>query len=362
MMICGTTFLGFKYYMCSICHVAKKVCFTCKCRFCNSCGRKATENWIRKNNSCIPDTTWQHITFTMPQQFWQLFWLNRHLFNIVAPIPPKIIKDYCLQKGCIPGIFMAIHTFGRDLKRNVHFHLSTTPGGLALNLVSWIRVFFNASYIKKRWRHQLIATLKNEFANGSLKLPKKMQHIKTQRQFDAWINQFARNNWMVFLQKQTSNKKANIDYLGRYIKRPPLAEARITKYDNNTVSFSFFDHKTKTTRTKRMPAHIFIGSLVMHIPDKYFRCIRYYGFLSNRSRGKLLPIVKAILRNNASTTILTMTWQELHKSEFNQDPLKCNDCQEPMAIVGVTFPQKSQDLNSKHQSIATQHICTTMNV
>ena len=25
------------------------------------------------------------------------------------------------------GIFLAIHTFGRDLKKNYHIHLSTTP-------------------------------------------------------------------------------------------------------------------------------------------------------------------------------------------------------------------------------------------
>ena len=172
MIVCGTTFLGFKYYICSRCHLVKKVCFTCKCRFCTSCGRKATENWIQKNNSCIPDTIWQHITFTMPKQFWNLFWLNRHLFNIVAKIPPQIIKEYCFKKDCVPGIFMAIHTFGRDLKRNVHFHLSTTCGGLSTDLLSWVKVFFNAKSIKKRWRHLLIESLKSEYKNGTLKLPK----------------------------------------------------------------------------------------------------------------------------------------------------------------------------------------------
>jgi len=36
------------------------------------------------------------------------------------------------QEKIFPGIFIAINTFGRDLKRNGHIHLSTTMGGLML--------------------------------------------------------------------------------------------------------------------------------------------------------------------------------------------------------------------------------------
>lgn len=356
MIVCGTTFMGFKYYICALCYSIKQVCFTCKCRFCTSCGRKATENWIRNNNAKIPDTTWQHITFTMPKQFWNLFWLNRHLFNLVAPIPPKIIKEYCLKKGCIPGIFMAIHTFGRDLKRNVHFHLSSTCGGLNKPLFTWIPVFFYAEPIKKRWRYLLIKTLKEEFAKGNLKLPKNMKHIKNQSQFNAWINQFSRKKWMVFLQKQSANKKTNIDYLGRYLKRPPLAEARITQYDRKTVSFTFFDHKTKSTKTNKMPVQIFLGKLVAHIPDKHFRCIRYYGFLSNRTRSLLLPIVNNLLGNPVSSVPTTLTWQDLIKFEFNHDPLQCQRCHVQLCLAGVTFPKKATILMQYHKQLALQHV------
>jgi hypothetical protein len=38
--------------------------------------------------------------------------------GIIPSIAAGIIKDQA--KGIIPGIFLAIHTFGRDLKRNVH--------------------------------------------------------------------------------------------------------------------------------------------------------------------------------------------------------------------------------------------------
>ncbi len=39
-----------------------------------------------------------------------------------------------------------------------------------------------------------------------------------------------------------------------------------------------------------------VDRLVSHIPaEKNFRAIRYYGFLSNRKRGKTLPLVYDLL-------------------------------------------------------------------
>ena len=37
--------------------------------------------------------------------------------------------------------------------------------------------------------------------------------------------------WYVHLQKPSDNHKRNIEYLGRYIKKLPISEARIDEYD-----------------------------------------------------------------------------------------------------------------------------------
>jgi hypothetical protein len=36
---------------------------------------------ILLTDNILPNTEWQHITFTMPSEFWDLFWLNRGLLN-----------------------------------------------------------------------------------------------------------------------------------------------------------------------------------------------------------------------------------------------------------------------------------------
>ena len=70
------------------------------------------------------------------------------------------------------GIFTALHRFGRDLKRNVHIHLSVTCGGLN-DKNAWVNLFFPAAPIKKMWGHRIIELFRNEYAK--LSFPQKYQ-------------------------------------------------------------------------------------------------------------------------------------------------------------------------------------------
>ncbi len=79
--------------------------------------------------------------------------------------------------------------------------------------------------------------------------------------------------------------KANVDYLAKYLKRPPIGETRIKSYDGKFVSFEYLDHYNNTKEIMTLPVLEFISRLISHIPDKYFKNIRYYGFLANRVKG-----------------------------------------------------------------------------
>src|SRR3989304_3285304 len=138
LLVCRTSFLGYHHFVCPTCTKSIKVPHSCKSRFCPSCGKKATDIWIKNSFNTLPKTTWQHITFTMPSELWVFFWLNRYLMNRIPLIAATIVKDLALEKGFLPGIFLAIQTSGRDLKRNIHIHLSTTAGGLSLFNETWI--------------------------------------------------------------------------------------------------------------------------------------------------------------------------------------------------------------------------------
>ena len=119
MLSCGLKVRGSAFYTCDTpgCHHAKFVAHTCKSRFCTSCGKKATESWIQKQNDVLPKSDWQHITFTMPSELWEFFWDNRWLQNKIHKLAADCILKFSKDKKVTIGVFIALHTFGRSLKK-----------------------------------------------------------------------------------------------------------------------------------------------------------------------------------------------------------------------------------------------------
>jgi hypothetical protein len=60
--------------------------------------------------------------------------------------------------------------------------------------------------------------------------------------------------------------------------RPAIAEYRITKFENNEVTFWYIDVITKEKTFLTLSLFKFIGRLITHINPKGFKAIRRYGF------------------------------------------------------------------------------------
>lgn len=357
MLVCRTLIMGYHLFACTSCGNTKKVPHTCKSRFCSSCGKKSTDLWLKRSFEKLPNTKWQHITFTMPSEFWDFFWMNRKLMNKPPALAANIIKSLACKRGFLPGIYLAIHSFGRDLKRNYHIHLSTTAGGLALkNMNSWVpNAYFKHDDLKKMWRYEMTNLLRQEYKAGRLKLPPAFRNLNTYNKFNAWLNKHYQKTWVVHLNKQSDNQKHNIEYLGKYLKRPPIGETRIKSYDKNFVTYEFLDHYTKTKQTLSLPPLEFIERVITHIPDKNFRAIRYYGFLANRLVGKLLPVVYQLLENveHVASEIATC-WRDMVKNSFGIDPLECEVCGDIMKLHSIRYPSTTP-LIDRHHEIANGH-------
>ena len=172
LLSCKHTIRGYHKYQCSNpnCTHVKYIVHTCKCKACSSCGKKATEMWIQKQNSILPQTSWQHITFTMPSELWDFFWHNRQMLNLISSIAAECVKNITKTKNITPGIFVAIHTFGRDMKRNVHIHLSVTTGGITKDN-KWKKCFFHQATLMRMWRYQIINLFRRHYKQKNLSIP-----------------------------------------------------------------------------------------------------------------------------------------------------------------------------------------------
>lgn len=356
LLSCRNIIRGYHQYRCSNkdCSHIKYIHHTCKSKACSSCGKKATELWIQKQNNILPKTEWQHITFTMPSELWDFFWHNRPLLHKISAIAADCIKTIAYQKGVIPGIFIAIHTFGRDLKRNVHIHLSTTTGGLSLDLTQWKNVYFNQTTLMRLWRCRIIQLFRNESLKG-LSIPstlsKQLNHTFT---FNQFLDSLYKKTWIVHCSKPTQDHKLNISYFGRYVKRPAIAESKLKHYNGNTISFRYLDHTTKTYRQFKLTVEQFIARFIQHIPDLNFRMIRYYGFLANRVRGNLLPHVYQLIgQNKNDTKSIPPTYADLIKKDFGFDPLTCILCGHALVLSHIHFGKtRIFELLQHHQQLA----------
>ena len=64
---CKDTRYGFIQLKCDNCNTTKKIGFTCKSRFCTSCGKIYTDNWINNMLGNLINVKHRHIVFTIPK-------------------------------------------------------------------------------------------------------------------------------------------------------------------------------------------------------------------------------------------------------------------------------------------------------
>lgn len=78
-----------------------------------------------------------------------------------------------------------------------------------------------------------------------------------------------------------SSKFKNLDdlikYVTRYVSRPVMAESSIICYDGTYVTFWYQRHEDDKIVIERIHAFEFIGRLILHIPNKNLKYVRYYG-------------------------------------------------------------------------------------
>ena len=334
---------GYKTYHCDNenCTHKKTVSFSCKSRFCPTCGKKATDIWINQQLTILPQTDWQHITLTLPDKLWPLFQKDRTLLNQLAKLAADVFMTIAKTHKINVAIFTAMHTFGRDLKWHVHIHLSVTMGGLSEDN-QWKAIRFSKKAVMPMWKYRVITILR---------LAQKQQRIAVT---NAFLDIQYHKAWIVHFAKPTSNPWRTITYLGRYIKKPPLSLSRLEHYDGKKVVFTYLNHKTGSYQKGTYSNKEFLHRLIQHIPDKGFRLIRYYGILANRMRGKLLPIVYSLL-NQINKISKFLGWATLLKNAFGKNPLKCILCHSAMLFSSITLGLNLSKLTLafNHEKLAT---------
>lgn len=340
---CRTPMLGCHMYQCEKCNALRLIPHTCKSRFCSSCGKVATDKWTDERLSDILPVSYHHLVFTIPWQLRAICLLNRKImFNLLFKSASESLQSWTKEYGgYIPGIYIVLHSFGSDIKFNPHFHVLITAGGLSLNHKKWIDAPNNflmpEKGLKKRWRHNVIKGIIKNNNKGQLEmpfLPKKSSYLNLR----GVISVISKLSWYLYIGSRLAEVGLSVKYIGRYTKKPVIAEARIIKCDNRWVLFKFKDYANNEIAVKKMGLFTFITYLTQHIPEKYFRLVRGYGIFSNRLRGTLLPKARKYLKKTKpSEKVQHKTWRERKIQQNGKDPLKCQNCQIEMHLIFICY-------------------------
>ena len=126
----------------------------------------------------------------------------------------------------------------------------------------------------------------------------------------------------------------DINYIVRYTGRPVLAQSRITDYNGEHVTFTYTPHGYDELITETLHVFEFIKKLIVHIPERNFKMIRYQGFYLKRKRKQYLQHQKRITSAEYLRILAVHgSWRKRILFYFNHDPLKCIYCGATLKLV-----------------------------
>lgn len=266
------------------------------------------------------DCTYRHCVFTLPDELWPLMKQNRKLIQVVSKEILSVVKNVFKHQlrgiGITPGILCVLHTFGEDMKFNVHFHSMVTSGGVN-NEGDWIDLnFFFYEGLRKVWQYHVLTAIRAV-------LPKTPENA---RLIDKLFKDHP-NGFYVYAKDKVKHGTELLKYIARYVRHPAIAQSRIKSFDGEAVTFFCKKDEEKNGRVVEMPVQEFLLALVQHIPPKGFQMVKHLGIFANKSRRKYASIISMFL----------VTKRVIQKKLFMHAP-RCSKCSCVMERIEISQP------------------------
>lgn len=322
---CGDPSMGHALYYCDHCGKFKHVAFTCKSRFCNSCGAKYTQDRAESISSKLIRCTHRHIVFTIPEELRIFFLRDRSLLHLLFKASADTIFAYFYKlnksEDFKPGFISTLHTFGRDMKWNPHIHMLLTEGASGTKTV-WRKVkHIPFNMLRKRWQTTILSLLHE-------KLGSSFYTLKT------YLFNNYKDGFYVYAKPNMESKSLDaVKYIIRYTGRPAMAQSRILDYDGQFVTFYYDRHEDNKRVTEKVHAFEFIKKLIIHIPEEQFKMIRYYGLYAKKYIHSSL-LYRLDSKEKIHFRKRHSHWRARILLAFGTDPLCCS-CGHTMELVDI---------------------------
>jgi hypothetical protein len=129
------------------------------------------------------------------------------------------------------------------------------------------------------------------------------------------------NRWWSVKLQSLGSKEHFLRYAGRYARRPPIAQRRITSIDTQEITFWAKDRRLGSRTIVRLTLEEFIFAWMQHIPDDYEHTVRSFGLFAPRAIRKSLAAVFTILGQSPRPRPRPLSWNLSIMRDFGWDPL-----------------------------------------
>jgi len=269
---CRTPDAGGHVYECPKCGEIHLAHSSCGNRHCPVCQNDKAAHWVyRQQRKGLP-CTYFLATFTLPPPLQDLARrypekVYQALFEASSHALKKLEADKRFIGCATAGFFGVLHTWGRRMQYHPHIHYVIPGGGLSGDRSQWVaarngflvHVRALSSLFRGRFRAQLAR-------HGLLGYAGK----------EVW-----RKDWVVHCKAVGDGRKV-LKYLGAYVFRVAISNARILAYDGQNVTFRYRKVGCRRERKCTLDAITFMRRFLQHILPKGFVKVRHYGFLHAR--------------------------------------------------------------------------------
>src|SRR5262252_5012916 len=331
---CRTAVLGGHRDQCVRCGHQVISYNSCRNRHCPKCQTNAREKWLCARRQELLPVGYFHLVFSVPHALVPLLWQNkRYLFGLLFDASAATLLEVAadpVRLGAEIGFLSILHTWGQTLQRHPHIHCVVPGGGLSPDHSRWIRsrahFFLPVRVLSRVFRGKFVAGLRRAFQRKQLVFLGQCQSLANEKAFAAFLRTLFREDWVVYAKPPFGGPEHVLQYLARYTHRVAISNHRLLSVNESEVRFRWRDYKNHNKkRTMTLTGEEFLRRFLQHVLPKSFPRIRYFGWLANRKRGRLLPLCRALLNQLPETAPML--------SESQTAVPECPKCHGPMRVI-----------------------------
>jgi hypothetical protein len=281
---CRTPLLGWYEEACNRCGQVRYCYNSCGDRHCPKCQATKQSLWVERLKQSTLAVKHYHIIFTVPHCLNKIcLWDDNTFFKLLFRAVWSTLRSFgYTHYGVETGAVAMLHTWGQNLCLHPHVHCLVPAAGYSID-GRWKNIGKSGRFLYPV--EQLSNNFKGKFLDSLKRYLKKADMLDN---FNAYIQQAYKKDWVVFSEASLAKADHVIQYLGQYTHRVAIANHRILNITDTHVTFIAKDYKEKAIPKPVILEGIeFLRRFCLHVLPKRFVKVRRFGIYNHTAKRHL---------------------------------------------------------------------------